>query len=87
MNINPQIWGALGMAGREDARDPEKNIRAAATLLRRISDRLDDPAPEKIGSLWNGIGLETVNQRGARIGRIYREKPWTSYSPTPDPEF
>jgi peptidoglycan hydrolase-like protein with peptidoglycan-binding domain len=84
MNINPKIWGALGIETREAARSPERNIRAAALLLKRIGDRLDDPTPEKIGSIWNGVGMETVNHRGARIGRIYREKPWTVYFPQPD---
>ncbi|WP_341896406.1 peptidoglycan-binding protein [Ferrovibrio terrae] len=76
MNINPKIWGALGVETREAARNPERNIRAAALLLKRIGDRLDDPTPEKIGSIWNGVGLETVNHRGARIGHIYRERSW-----------
>ncbi len=77
MNINPEIWGELGMT-KENASDPDVNIRAAATLLRRIEERIVDPTPEKVGSVWNGITLDSVNHRGARIGRIYREKPWKS---------
>lgn len=84
MNINPGIWGPLGIENREAARNPEKNIRAATVLLKRIGERIVDPTPEKIGSIWNGIGLEKVNHRGARIGRIYREKPWTVFFPTQD---
>ncbi|MBX9634548.1 MAG: hypothetical protein K2X44_06170, partial [Magnetospirillum sp.] len=75
MNINPKIWGGLGI-DRSDASDPQKNIRTAVTLIKRIQDRVDGPTPEKIGSLWNGIMLDQVNPRGARIGRIARERPW-----------
>lgn len=75
MNINPKIWGGLGIE-RTSASRPENNIRAAVTLIKRIQERVDDPTPEKIGSLWNGIMLDQVNQRGARIGRIAKERPW-----------
>lgn len=76
MNINPEIWGGLGIPTREDARDPEKNIQAATLLIKRIVERLDDPTPAKVGAIWNGVGHETVNHRGARMGRIYRERSW-----------
>jgi hypothetical protein len=76
MNINPKIWGAFGIPTHEDARDPERNIQAGALLLKRISDRLDDPTPAKIGAIWNGVGHEKVNHRGARIGRIYQDRSW-----------
>ena len=76
MNINPKIWGGLGIPTREDARNPERNIQAGTLLLKRIADRLDDPTPAKIGAIWNGVGHEKVNHRGARIGRIYRERSW-----------
>jgi hypothetical protein len=76
MNINPKIWGGLGIPTREDARNPERNIQAGTLLLKRITDRLDDPTPAKIGAIWNGVGHEKVNHRGARIGRIYRERSW-----------
>ncbi len=80
MNINPGKWGGLGIS-RETARDPRTNIRAAVKLLKRIAERIEDPTPEKIGSLWNGMMLEKVNDRGARIGRIYRERPWEQIPP------
>jgi hypothetical protein len=76
MNINPKIWGKLGIPTREDARNPERNIQAATLLLKRIVDRLDNPTPAKVGAIWNGIGHEKVNHRGARIGRIYQERSW-----------
>lgn len=40
MNVNPNLWGKLGGYSREDMKDPEKNIRAGAELLHRISERV-----------------------------------------------
>jgi len=75
MNINPTLWRDLGFAGR-DPGDPEVNIRAGVTLLRRIRDRLDDPAPEAIGTLYNSLAKDRVTDYGAYVGRLVREKPW-----------
>ncbi|MBL3677540.1 MAG: peptidoglycan-binding protein [Alphaproteobacteria bacterium] len=77
MNINGNMWGALipgRMPGRLD--DPEENIEAATILLGRIRDRIKDPTPAKIGSIWNFSGREYTNGVGEAIGRAYQEKPW-----------
>ena len=60
MNINKNIWSGLG-AEPEEFFDPEINIRMGVTLIRRIRDRIDDPTPEKIGSIWIFTGRELVN--------------------------
>jgi hypothetical protein len=44
--------------------------------MRRIQDRLDDPTPEKIATLYNGLMKEQVTDYGARVARYYKEKPW-----------
>ena len=75
MNIQPSTWGSLGL-DHDNAFDPVTNIRAGATLLRRIVDRLPDPDPAKVGSNYNFTGRERVNDYGAALDRIYREKPW-----------
>lgn len=75
MNINPELWRDLGFAGR-DPGDPAVNIRAGVTLLKRIRDRLDDPVPEAIGTLYNGLAKDKVTEYGAYIGRLMQEKPW-----------
>ncbi len=75
MNINPAIWGGLGI-DRTSASDYLTNIRAGITLIKRIADRIDDPTPERIASIWNYTGRELVNDFGAYVGRMYREKPW-----------
>ena len=76
MNINPSLWAALVGEVDSQLEDPAQNIEAAIILIRRISDRLENPTPEAVGSIWNYIGRETTHDRGAYIGRIYREKPW-----------
>lgn len=75
MNINPTIWGGLGI-DRKSASDYLTNIRAGITLIKRISDRIDNPTPEKVASIWNYTGRELVNDFGAYVGRMYRETPW-----------
>ena len=75
MNINPSIWGGLGI-DRTSASDYLTNICAGITLIKRIADRIDNPTPEKIASIWNYTGRELVNDFGAYVGRIYRETPW-----------
>ncbi|MBF0166542.1 MAG: hypothetical protein HQL45_02835 [Alphaproteobacteria bacterium] len=77
MNIRPDIWGDLGLT-REQAEKPEENIRASVELIKRIQARVDDPTPEKIGTLWNNISREKVNDIGARVGAIYRGRVWES---------
>ncbi len=75
MGVNPEIWGGLVDEGA-DPYDATTNIAAAVTLIRHIADRLEDPTPEKIGTLYNGLAKEAVSDYGARVGRYYRDKPW-----------
>ena len=82
MSIRSDIWHALGLP-RDKAADPETNIRASVTLIKRIADRLEDASPEKIGTLWNSLAQEKVSERGARIARVYRERPWLMPLPPP----
>ena len=56
--------------------DEDANIEASTILLKRIRDRVEKPTPEKIGTLWNGLGLEENNEFGNYIGELYRKKPW-----------
>ena len=75
MNINPDLWSRLGLS-RKNATDPEINIRAGVTLLKRLSNCVRDPVPEKIATLYNATGSRLVTDYGAYVARAYREKPW-----------
>lgn len=75
MNIRPDIWGKLDPS-KADFTDPRTNIRAGVRLIKRITDRIEDPTPEKIATLWNSIRQEEVIDFGAYVGRMFRERPW-----------
>jgi len=76
MNIKPGLWAGLDGVKKEEFKNPEANIRAGVTLIKRIQDRLDDPTPAKIGSIWVFAGAEKVSDKGARIQRIFDQKAW-----------
>jgi hypothetical protein len=61
---------------KEEFSDPEKNIRAGVALIREIKDRLVNPTPAKIGSIWQFTGSEVVRENGAKIEKVMRKKPW-----------
>lgn len=73
MSLRADIWGGLGVT-RDSP--PRQQIRAAVTLIKRITERLEDPTPDRIGTLWNSLSARQVTRRGARIGRIYDDQPW-----------
>jgi hypothetical protein len=55
----------------------EEALRSLMRDVRyRNSFHPENPTPEKVGTLWNSISQEEVTTQGARIGRIYRERPW-----------
>lgn len=78
MNINPKLWGQLGIpsGGLEDERS---NIRAGVTLLKRIEDRLEDPTIEKLATLYNNGAADYVNDYGARAASVYRNRTWSIF--------
>ena len=76
MNISGEIWGKLVDKPGEKLDNDEENIEAGVILLKRIEDRLENPTPEKIGSIWNGAGYENVNEMGKEIGQAYKNRPW-----------
>lgn len=77
MNINGKIWGSLVDKPGEKLNNVEENIEAGVILLKRIGDRIENPTPEKIGSIWNFTGHEKISEIGKEIGNAFRAKPWT----------
>jgi len=75
MNIDPKIWGKLGI-DEKSAFDLQTNVKAGISLIKRIAERIDNPTPAKIASIWNFTGRENTNDFGAYVDRIYREKKW-----------
>lgn len=74
MNINPALWSGVIGVRPEDLSDPQLNIRAGATLLKRIKSRLSDPSIAKIASIYNFGGAEQVSDYGTRVEEAYYGK-------------
>lgn len=76
MNIQIKKWSKLIEKNPKELYNSKNNIEASAVLLKRIKDRIKNPTPEKIGSIWNSAGKEETSEFGEYIGKLYREKPW-----------
>jgi Ca2+-binding RTX toxin-like protein len=78
MNIQNNTWAGLGGFSAEDFSDPEKNIKAAAILLKRINDRLapENQTLENVASVWNFTGNEQSTDFGARAKNILENRLW-----------
>lgn len=83
MNVSARNWGAPFGVSRKDLDDPRLNIRAGIKVVKNIVDRLDasDRTPAKIASLYNGLARENVNDYGARVARVLKERLWRNNAP------
>ncbi len=80
MNLNVDYWGDT-FGTREEMKDPLKNIRAGAEMLRRIISNMPPGSSiEQIATLYNNINATTVNNYGMRVKKIYDDKPWSEMS-------
>lgn len=75
MNFNPRLWGDI-VDNADVTEDARMNIRAGIRLAREIQDRVDTPTPAKIGSLYNFMGAERINEHGERVQKAYDQKLW-----------
>lgn len=83
MNINPELWSVLSDPPA-DLNDPEMNIRNAVTLIRRITERVDEPTLAKVASIWIFAGAEQVGDYGARVQDVYDRELWEEpFTPLP----
>nr|AKN40958.1 hypothetical protein [Enterovibrio norvegicus] len=80
MNVQSKTWGKLAEELGYKPSDIETNItanvRTGALLLKRIWVRVPSPTVSKVASIYIFLGRETVNDYGARVELIYREKTW-----------
>ena len=75
MNIDPELWSVLSDPPA-DLNDPEANIRNAVTLIRRVTERVDDPTLAKVSSIWIFAGAERVGDYGARVQDVHDRRLW-----------
>lgn len=78
MNIRPDIWSRLGFSDR-DFYNPRTNIRAAALLIKRIHERVEEPTVSKIATLYNLLPRNSVTEFGARVAEVYHSKAWDRF--------
>ncbi|HPP46637.1 MAG TPA: hypothetical protein PLF25_03925 [Accumulibacter sp.] len=85
MNINVAYWGDT-FGTRKDLQKPYENIKAGATILKRIITNLPKGSGvEQIATLYQNINASTVSNYGARVKKIYESKPWTERAPNSAP--
>ncbi len=63
-------------AYRYDTYDSEQNIELGTQILKNIQNSLDNPTPDRIGTLWNNTSVNQINSVGARIKTAYETKLW-----------
>lgn len=80
MNLFYKEWEELCVENNITELDliksPEKNIRLACILLKRIEERIPNPTIEKIATVYNFLGAEETREYGARVKQIYLNKEW-----------
>lgn len=76
MNIQKDRWAELIDKKPEDLYNPDNNVEVATVLIRRITDRIERPTPEEVGSIWHYIGREKTDEFGESVGYVYRGKSW-----------
>ncbi len=80
MNVQYKTWkplaDQLGFTEWQVQYRVECNVELAALIIKRITHRVPNPTLEKVASIYNFIGRETVSDYGARVGQIYRDRLW-----------
>jgi len=76
MNINVDYWGGA-FGARKTLLNPYENIKAGATILKRIIDNLPpDASIREVATLYNNINAHSVSEYGARVEKVYESQPW-----------
>ena len=75
MNIQGKTWGNF-QGQMYDTYIPEQNIELGVLLIKQLYDSLDNPLPDRIGTLWNETGANQINDVGARVKTAFETKPW-----------
>jgi soluble lytic murein transglycosylase-like protein len=75
MNIHAEYWIDLGKT-REQLKNIRTNVRLGVYILSEIAHRLKSPSVAKIATLYNNLSADKVSDYGARVTRVYEEKPW-----------
>jgi len=82
MNINTDYWKDTWRS-RESLKDPEKNIDAGARMLKSISTAMPHASVAAKATVYNNSDAKQVSDYGARVQKIYEEKPWQTWRERP----
>ena len=75
MNIQGKTWGNF-QGQSYDVDNPEQNIELGVRILKSMYDSVPDKDIAKIATLWNGTGLQKVNEYGLRTKHYYHNQSW-----------
>ncbi|MCP4395669.1 MAG: hypothetical protein GY804_15585 [Alphaproteobacteria bacterium] len=83
MNVSNKRWGEMQAEGKGIFNNA-KNVDAGTKIIKALqgkikgvnSSKLDKESIEKIGTLYNSLYKEKTTDYGARVAKIYEEKPW-----------
>lgn len=75
MNIQGKTWGNF-QGHIYDTYIPEQNIELGVLLIKQLYNSLDNPTPDRIGTLWNETGANQINDVGARVKTAFETKTW-----------
>lgn len=78
-NINAEIWAELLDVDPELVHsDSTINIRLTAKILSEIQERLVDPTPAAIATLYNSLYADQISGYGLTIEKYMELRPWES---------
>ena len=75
MNIQGKTWGDFD-GKHYDTYIPQQNIELGTKVLKQMQNSLNEPTPDRVGTLWNETGANNINDVGARVKTAYDTKPW-----------
>ena len=82
-NINLDTWaGLLGLKSTDIRGNDSLNIALTAKILAEIEERLVNPTPEAIASLYNSLMRDMVSDYGLTIAKYMEMKPWLHCFPS-----
>lgn len=76
-NVNGEVWAELLGVDPSDVRsDATVNLRLSAAILAEIQERLVNPTPAAIATLYNNLAADQLTAYGLTVEEYLEEQPW-----------
>lgn len=75
MNIRGDMWGNFN-GKYYDTNNPNENIELGTLWVKQIYNSLDNPTVDRIITLLNSLGRNTISSFGYRGKKMYNLRPW-----------